>query len=288
EGLITIGAGLIALFVLPNSPETCRWLTPEERKIATARLKAENVGALDLVDKIDKKVTRDALFNMTTLLNSFSFLFGNMVVQGLSFFLPSIISTMYPGLSLVERQLRTTPPFFVGAFFTVALPYLAGRMRLHGMWIVIFAPIWATGYAIFLGSNSVGVRYFACFLIAIGTFPTGALLSAWAAINTMSDTARVSTLGMISFIGNFGGLASTWTYIPKLSKPIPRESQIPGNVVNMLGGIICCSLAAYLWWHQVRENKAKERGRDDHLIEGKSAQEIAMLGQKHPGFRFQY
>ncbi|KAM0786604.1 hypothetical protein ACM66B_002058 [Microbotryomycetes sp. NB124-2] len=288
EGLMTIGAGLIALVVLPNSPKTCRWLSPEERALATARLKAENVGAIEHVDEIDKKTTKDALFNTTTLLNSVSFLFGNMVVQGLTFWTPSLVAAMYPRVSLVGKQLRTTPPFFVGALATVIGPYLAGRMRMHGLWIMIFGPIWAAGYAIFLGSNVVGVRYFGCFLIAVGAFPIGALLSAWSAINTTSDTARVATLGMMSFIGNFGGLAATWTYIPKLNRPVPRESQLPGNALNLVGGLICFALAVVLWLHQIRQNKAKEAGRDDHLVDGKTPQEIARLGQKHPGFRFQY
>ena len=57
----------------------------------------------------------------------------------------------------------------------------------------------------------------------------GALANTWATINTTSDTARAATLSMVIFAGNCGGLAATWTYIPKLTKAIPKESQIPGE-----------------------------------------------------------
>ena len=45
-------------------------------------------------------------------------------------------------------------------------------------------------------------------------------------------------------------------------------------------------LTVGLWLYQIRENKRKEQGRDDHLLEGKTPEQIAMLEQDHPGFRF--
>lgn len=45
-------------------------------------------------------------------------------------------------------------------------------------------------------------------------------------------------------------------------------------------------LAGGLWWYQIKENKAKDAGRDDHLLEGKNEAEITALGQSHPGFRY--
>ena len=43
-----------------------------------------------------------------------------------------------------------------------------------------------------------------------------------------------------------------------------------------------------MWYFQYRENKKKEAGRDDHLLEGKTDAQAALLGQKHPGFRYKY
>ena len=96
----------------------------------------------------------------------------------------------------------------------------------------------------------------------------------------------------------------SWTYIPKLNDPVPKNSQIPGesasvvckrsltghsgNTLNLVGGAVQCLLALALWYWQVRENKQKAAGRDDHHLEGKTELEASVLGQKHPGFRYLY
>ena len=85
-----------------------------------------------------------------------------------------------------------------------------------------------------------------------------------------------------------GGLIATWTYIPKLNHPIARKSQIPGNSLNLAGALTQMILIMALWAWQRRENEQKSAGRDDHELEGKTADEIANLGQKHPGFRYRH
>ena len=119
-------------------------------------------------------------------------------------------------------------------------------------------------------------------MIAIGAFSFGALCNSWAAINTTSDTARAATIGTVVFAGNLGGLIATWAFLPNFA---PR--QLPGNSLNLAGGVGILFLSLGLWAYQIRQNKQKEAGRDDHLLEGKTAEEAALLGQSHPGFRYQ-
>ena len=44
--------------------------------------------------------------------------------------------------------------------------------------------------------------------------------------------------------------------------------------------------AGGLWLWQVRENRAKENGRDDHYLVSKTEEEIQLLGTKNPHFRY--
>lgn len=76
-------------FLLPESPEHASWLTPEEKALAAARIKSENVGSTEVIDQMHGSVVRHAMFNPTTLINCFIFLLDNIVVQGLGFFLPT-------------------------------------------------------------------------------------------------------------------------------------------------------------------------------------------------------
>lgn len=57
------------------------------------------------------------IFNPNTIATSVIFLFDNITVQGLAFFLPTIVASIYPEASTIQKQLHTVPPYVVGAFF---------------------------------------------------------------------------------------------------------------------------------------------------------------------------
>ncbi|KAF3035416.1 hypothetical protein E8E12_002686 [Didymella heteroderae] len=41
-----------------------------------------------------------------------------ITVQGISFFTPTVVRSIYPDCSVIAQQLYSVPPFAVGAFFT--------------------------------------------------------------------------------------------------------------------------------------------------------------------------
>jgi Na+/melibiose symporter-like transporter len=141
-----------------------------------------------------KKILR-GIFNPVVLTTSFIFLLNNITVQGLAFFAPTIVKTIYPTDTVVSQQLRTVPPYVVGAFFTVLLPFLSWRFDRRTIFFIIGAPLMVIGYIMFLASTNPKVRYGAIFLIASGAFSFGALCNAHSSANVVSDTARASAIG---------------------------------------------------------------------------------------------
>jgi sugar phosphate permease len=107
------------------------------------------------------------------------------------------------------------PPYIVGAFVTLLLPYLSWKTRQRALYMCIAAPFVMLGYAIFLGTSDPQARYAAVFMIAIGAFVFGPFCNTWAAINTTSDTARAATLSATVFAGNLGGLAVSRAIRPR-------------------------------------------------------------------------
>jgi len=91
EGIITCGLAIIAFFTLTDRPATAKWLTAEERELAIARVKSERVGATEVLDKMDSKKLMRGILNPVVLATSLIFLMDNVTVQGLAFFLPTIV-----------------------------------------------------------------------------------------------------------------------------------------------------------------------------------------------------
>ncbi|KAF1838952.1 MFS general substrate transporter [Decorospora gaudefroyi] len=281
EGIITCLLSIIAFFTLTDRPETARWLTQAEKDLAIARVKSERVGQNEVLDKLDMKKTLRGIFNPVVLTTSFIFLLDNITVQGLAFFAPTIVRTIYPNDSVVSQQLHTVPPYVVGAFFTVLLPFLSWRFDKRMIFFILGAPLIMMGYIMFLASSSPQVRYGATFLIASGAFAFGALCNAQGSANVVSDTARASAIGTVVMFGNVGGLISTWSFLPT-DGPNYRI----GNGLNLAtsSSILISSILLLLWMN--RSNKNRANVDVDQELAGKSQSEVEDLDWRHPSFRW--
>jgi len=218
EGIVTIGISIIAYFTLTDRPQTARWLTKDEKELAIARVKSENVGATEVLDRMDRKKLALGIFNPNTFVVAVIFLLDNVTAQSFGFFLPTIVATIYPKNSVISKQLHAVPPFVVGAASVVIVNFLSWRTHRRMLYYMIMSPLPIIGYIMFLASTNPHVRYAATFIIAIGSFPFGALCCSHAAANTLSDTARSAGIGFVMVMGNIGGLIATWGF-PKSDGP---------------------------------------------------------------------
>lgn len=196
EGIITIGLSLLAFVTLTDRPETARWLTVEEKELCIARVKSERLAQTEVVDGIDRTKLMRGMTNPVTIQIAFIFLFNNITVQGLAFFLPTIVGTIYPDYSTVQKQLHSVPPYAVGAFFALAFPAVSWALDKRQILIIMSAPTVIIGYSMFLGSSEATVRYGACFLVASTCMVLGTLTNAHISANVVSDTARSSAIGL--------------------------------------------------------------------------------------------
>ncbi|KAF2004675.1 MFS general substrate transporter [Amniculicola lignicola CBS 123094] len=269
EGIITCILSLIAFFTLTDRPATARWLSQEERDLAIARVKSERVGTTEVLDKIDRKKMLHGIFSPVTLVTSFIFLLDNVTVQGLAFFAPTIVQTIYPKETVISQQLHTVPPYVVGAFFTVLFPFLSWRFDRRLPFIIIGAPMMMAGYIMFLASEAAKVRYGATFVIASGAFAFGALCNAQVSANVISDTARASAIGTNVMLGNIGGLIATWSFLP-----FDKPNYHIGNGLNLATSSSILILSVALWFWMKWSNRKREGMRVDEELEGKTVSRI--------------
>lgn len=285
EGIITVGLSLIAFITLTDRPETARWLSPEEKELAVARIQSERTAGT-VLDTLDKKKLLSGIFNPVTLTVSLIFLFDNITVQGLAFFLPTIVRGIYPDLTRVQQQLRTVPPYAVGAVFTLLIPYISSKTDRRTRYFILCAPLMMIGYIMFLATEtSQGlVRYGATFVITVGAFSFGALTNAQVSANVVSDTARSSAIGTNVMFGNIGGLISTWSFLSNDAPDYPT-----GNGLNLATATCILLLSIGLFFWMKRDNKVRDEGRskvkEEDLV-GMSEQEKEDLDWRHPDFRW--
>lgn len=281
EGIITMGLGLLAFVTLTDRPHTARWLTQEEKDLAIARVMSERVGTTEVLDKIDVPKTRQGIVSPTTLATALIFLFNNITVQGLGFFAPTIITTIYPNSTVVIQQLYTVPPYIVGGFFTLVFPYLSWHWDHRMVFFIVCPPLVAIGYIMFLASPSAMVRYGATFLVTSGSFSLGAFCPANSSNNVVSDTARSSAIGTTIMVGNVGGLIATWSFLPFDAPDYPIGCGL--NVGASAAMIIC---GASLWLFMIWDNRRREKVDISQALAGLSQKEIEDLDWHNPAFRW--
>ncbi|KAF4974293.1 hypothetical protein FZEAL_8784 [Fusarium zealandicum] len=281
EGIITIALSLMAFFTLTDRPETARWLTQEEKELCIARVKSERLAQTQVVDGIDRTKLWRGVSNPVAIQIAFIFLFNNITVQGLAFFLPTIVGTIYPEYSTVQKQLYSVPPYVVGAFFAVAFPAVSWYLDRRQILIICSAPTVIVGYAMFLGSKVAEVRYGACFMIASTCMVLGTLTNAHISANVVSDTARSSAIGFNVMFGNIGGLIATWSYLVTDGPDFPV-----GNSLNLACGciIFLLSIGGYFWMKW--DNRRRDHKNVEQELAGMSPEKIAELDWKHPGHRW--
>ncbi|KUJ17625.1 retrograde regulation protein 2 [Mollisia scopiformis] len=284
EGIITCGLSLLAFITLTDRPATARWLTQEEKDLAIARVKSERVATTEVLDRIDKPKILRGIFSPVTLSTAFIFLLNNVTVQGLAFFAPTIVKTIYPKNSTISQQLYTVPPYVVGAFFTVLFPFLSWRLDKRNIFFIISAPLVMVGYIMFLASSAPHVRYGATFIIASGAFSFGALCNAQVAANVVSDTARSAAIATNVMFGNIGGLISTWSFLP-----FDSPDYHIGNGLNLATSSTMLLLSIMLLVYMTWDNRKREQKNMENELEGLRAlsqKQVQDLDWRHPAFRW--
>jgi len=281
EGIITTGIGLLCFVIIPTDPQHTRMLTAEEKALALARIDADQVvrthGRKEPTTL--KQIWKS--FNVNTTLCTLCYIFANISFQGLSLFMPTVIATL-GHFTVVESQLRTVPPYLVGALWAVITSYISFRMNQRAGPIFVSGAFMVLGYAIAIGTKNSHARYAACFFSIMGGSPIAPLELAWGTDNAAPVTIRAVTSAIIPGFGALGSVIAVWTYLPA-----DAPNYHKGNSLNLGTTSTICLLtviaALYIRW----ENAKRNRGERDYRLEGKTDKELEELGYLHPNFRYQ-
>ena len=278
EGLITTIIGLASYWLIPDWPETARFLSTTERELLVARLSTDVADAK--MNRLDRPAIERIFSDWKIYVSIVMYLGVVNTGYATSFFTPTIIHEL--GYTATAAQVRSIPIFVVATVCSLATAIATDRLRHRFSFCIAGIMIASIGYIILLAQSnvSVGGRYGAIFLIVSGGYMCQPVTLAWIQNNMAGHYKRSISSAMMIGFGNCGGIVASNVFI---TSQAPRYPVGYGVSLGFLW--MCAAACAVLALGVRQENRNRERGDRDWRLEGPDADN---LGDDHPRFRFTY
>ena len=277
EGILTILIAASVMFYLPNTPDKCKFLSPQDQYIALERINREHKESV--AEKIRPYHVYRAVFNINNILCALGFFFVNVSVQSVSLFLPTILNAL--GWTAIRSQLYSVPPYVTACVWSIFISWVSDKYKRRGVFIVLGNTLAMIGYIMLVTTDKDAVKYLGVFFAACGAFPLGPFYLAWGLNNAAGPSIRAVTGAYIVALGTFGAILATWTYRDS-DKPAFRKGHSINLATNVCSIITAISCLIYVKW----ENNRRAAGKRDHRLEGLTEDEKNQLGYQHPEFRY--
>ncbi|CAH0046684.1 unnamed protein product [Clonostachys solani] len=274
EGAATILIAMSAFFILPNFPQTTKWLTPVEKEMAVWRLQADITHA-EWTSSEEQITWKAFIMAMKDWRNWFfvAMVYGTGASLAVNNFFPSVLATL--GRGRVETLLLTSPPFLLSCITMFIICWNADRTQDRYWHFTI--PLWFSlaGFIIVAATTNFGARYFGAMIMIPGIYSGFNMAFAWTA-NTIYGPPGKRAVA-IAFNNAFSGLAGLYSAYLYPSNAAPRYAIALGVSAGMVFMAICAATA--LHFLLARENRKIEKQ------EQESNGDDSVLA--HPrGFRF--
>ncbi|KIW10903.1 hypothetical protein PV08_10202 [Exophiala spinifera] len=281
EGLPTFVLGIAVYFWLADEPETAYYLSTEERQLMVIQ-KRRHVGHTASGDLLHKEDVYKAFKDWKVWMFAAGQFGVDTVLYGYSTFLPSIIRGI-GSWSTAEVQALTVPCYALGAITYLVVAYFSDRYQQRGLAVVPFCLICVVGYVILMTDVSSGVRYFGCFMVALGLYVSVGIPLAWLPSNNPRYGKRTTASGLQLTLGNSAGIMSAYLYKPNEAPQFIRGHAVSLSMVGV-GALIYTFMSVYFF----RRAKARQAGKEDSVMAGKLEEEVAEMGDENPRFVFTY
>ena len=274
EGIATCLIGIASFWMVHDFPDDAKFLSEPDRARVIRRLKLDNQSSAEH-EQFKMEYFWAACKDYKTWLLCIIYMGADGPLYAFSLFLPTIISSLGT-YSPVQSQLLTIPPYAAATILTVTVGYTADRTKARGLCNIAVSVLAIIGFCMLLGAQSPGVRYAGTFLGAMGIYPCVPNTISWGSNNIEGVYKRGVALGIFIGWGNLNGVVSSNIYL---------QSDAPGYRIGH--GVVLAYLVLFLLGGSIlqtiilrRENSKRLSGQRDHWAEGKTQDEIELLGDK--------
>lgn len=274
EGVLTIVIAFVSIFLLPDMPKTTKWLTPEQRELASWRLD-EDIGSDDWSGTEDQSFFHGFFLAIKDIkvwilmLLLFCIVFSGSVTN----FFPSVVQTL--GFSKTNSLLLTAPPYVLGVITCAFNAWHSDRIGEKYFHIALPMVIGVVSFVLAAATTSTAPRYVAMILMIPGIYTGYVVALGWIS-NTIPrpPAKRAAAIALINCVSNSSSIFASYMF---------PTSQAPRYVIAF--SICSCAMfiailtATALRIILGRLNKKLDRG---EFVEG-----VATPGQAAArGFRF--
>jgi hypothetical protein len=280
NGIPTILTAIVTPFVLPNSPETAKFLTEEDRRnLITLRM--SEIGQTKSGQEMNKEDVMDGVKDWKTYAYAIGQFVGLGMLYSFSVFLPTIIDGMGGGWSRQVVQALTIPVYFAGFGSYIVCAWYGDRIQQKGIFCVGGLAVSMLGYIFLIINKGLVLSYCGTFIVALGLWVSTGAAFTWINNNNPRYGKRAFSSGMQITIGNISGVVSPFLYSANTA-----PEYLPGYGATI--GLLALGIVLYtaLTMYFRIQNKKKREGKYDYLMEGKTEEEIAEMGENNPRYMY--
>lgn len=280
NGIPTVLTALVVPFILPNSPETAKFLSEEDRQ-SLSYLRAAEIGQTKSGQEMHKEDVMAGVKDWKIWALSFAQYCSHSVLYSFSVFLPTIIKQMNPEWDAALVQALTVPVYALGFFTYLICANISDRTQQRGIFCIGGGLTMIVGYCLLIANHSVAMSFAGTFIVAMGLWTGSGSGMAWITVNQPRYGKRAFASGIFITIGNSAGVASPFLF---KNEDAPTYRPGYGASIGMLALAVVIHTTVYL--HLKRQNKRKLSGKEDWRIEGKTEEEINEMGEHNPRYLY--
>ncbi|QQK45714.1 Sucrose/H+ symporter, plant [Penicillium digitatum] len=241
EGIATVLFSAVIWFLLPDFPETAKWLTEREKQFIQARLPSNAPRASEQhfqLREVIESLKDRRLWLFTAIWATFT-----VGTNGVTFYQSTVIANL--GFSTIaQAQLLNIPITVCGLLFIAITGVASDRSRIpRPLYPLTFLLIILVCYGVFVAHPSNGAIYAVTLIgnaLTSGWYP---VMWPWRVQTTSRATGSAFSIGFVNSYGQIGGAIGPQLFRSKFAP----DYTVPFSVAMGLVGA-CAILTVITWW----------------------------------------
>ncbi|KAH8199637.1 hypothetical protein TruAng_006167 [Truncatella angustata] len=258
QGAVTFAIAVVGFFVLPDTPLTTKWLTPEERLLAHNRIEldtTQNQGDAGVWAGFRQAVSDPMVWIFALMAHL------HLAANGFKNFFPTVVQTL--GFNDTITLVLTCPPYLIAGAVTIAVSWSSGKFN-ERTWHITISKIVATiGFVAACSTMNMAGRYVAMVIFTIGTYGVNSLILGWCG-SVCAQTKEKKAVA-ISIVTSLMNVSFIWTPYLWPKEDGPRYATALGASAGFSLGT-----AAVAWVARViikkRNEKLRQQDNEDQNL----------------------